>query len=51
MEPWVIALILKPLGVLFLFGCCALPFRFVVQKHMRDGRLKKLLLLRIHDRW
>lgn len=51
MEPWLIALLLKPLGALILFGCIALPGRILVQKYMKEGKLKRFLLLRIHDRW
>lgn len=51
MEPWQIAILLKPLAALILFGCIALPGRILVQKYMKDGKLKRLLLTRIHDRW
>lgn len=51
MSTMAIALLLKPFGALFLFGCIALPFRFIVQRYMRDGKIKRLLLRRIHDRW
>ena len=51
MEPWQIALLLRPLGALIMFGCIALPGRIFVQKYMKEGKLKRFLLLRIHDRW
>lgn len=51
MDSMTIALLLKPLGVIVLFGCVALPGRFLVQRFMRPGRIKELLLLRIHGRW
>ena len=47
MEPWILALILKPIALLFLFGFICLPGRLFVQRFMRDGRLKRLLLKRI----
>jgi len=47
MEPWMLALILKPFALLFLFGFICLPGRLFVQRFMKDGRLKRLLLKRI----
>lgn len=44
MEPWTIAILLRPIGALILFGCIALPGRFLVQKYMKDGKLKRFLL-------
>lgn len=49
MENWQLALLLKPLAAVILFGCVALPGRFIVQKYMKDGKLKRLLLLRISN--
>lgn len=51
MEPWVIALLVKPFLLLILFGCIALPGRIAVQRYMREGKIKRLLLYRIHNRW
>lgn len=39
-----LAMLIKPLVALFLFGCCALPGRIAVQKWMKPGKLKTLLL-------
>jgi hypothetical protein len=50
MEPWVIAILLKPFGALILFGCIALPGKLLVQRYMKDGKLKRLLLTRIDGR-
>jgi hypothetical protein len=47
MEPWAIALLLKPLYLLVLFVLVLYPARWAVQKYMRDGRLKRLLLWRV----
>ena len=44
MEPWVLAVVLKPFAALVLFGLIALPCRLLVQRYMRDGKLKRLLL-------
>lgn len=46
MEHTAIALILKPLFLLLIFGGIALPIRWAVHKWMREGRLKTLLLKR-----
>lgn len=43
------ALLLKPFAALLLFAM-VLPVRFLVGR-MKESRLKRLLLLRIHDRW
>jgi hypothetical protein len=39
-----LAMVLKPLAVLVLFGCIALPVRLLVQRRMKDGKLKRFLL-------
>lgn len=39
-----LAMALKPLGALILFGCIALPGRIAVQKWMKPGKLKTFLL-------
>ena len=46
-ETWVLALIFKPLVFLFFVFFVMLPARFAVQKYMKDGKLKRLLLTRI----
>jgi hypothetical protein len=51
MKTWQLAVLLRPLGSLILFGCIALPGRILVQKYMKDGKLKRFLLMRIHNRW
>lgn len=50
MEPWVWAVLLKPFAALFLFGVICLPFRLLVQRRMKEGRLKRLLLKRVGGR-
>jgi hypothetical protein len=47
MEPWVIAVILRPFGALVLFGLIALPLRLAFQRWMPEGPIKTLLLRRI----
>lgn len=41
------ALLLKPVAALVMFGCFGLPGRLLVQRYMKDGRLKRVLLLKI----
>lgn len=44
MEPWHWAIVLKPFGLIVLFGftwCCAR----LVRKHLPDGRIKRFLLI------
>jgi hypothetical protein len=38
--------LLKPIGLLVLFGA-AYPFKVLVQRKMRDGKMKRLLLRRV----
>jgi hypothetical protein len=47
MDTWLIAVILKPLAALVLFGLICLPARLAVQRFMADGWLKRLLLKKI----
>lgn len=49
MDPWVTALILKPLGAFLIFGCIAFPLRWLAHKHLPDGRLKRLLLTQLWE--
>jgi hypothetical protein len=44
MEPWLIALILKPFAALVLFGLICLPIRIAVRRWLPEGRLKRILL-------
>jgi hypothetical protein len=44
---WVLAVAMKSVFGLILFGLICLPARLAVQKYMPDGRLKRLLLTRI----
>ena len=41
---WLLAVVLKPIAALILFGLICLPARLAVQRWMPAGRLKKLLL-------
>lgn len=51
MEPWLIAVVLRPLGSLVLFGLICLPARLAVQRWVPPGRLKSLLLKRVGRGW
>jgi hypothetical protein len=46
---WYLALLLKPFIALVIFGFICLPIRLAVQRWMRDGPLKRLLLTRIGE--
>jgi hypothetical protein len=40
---WLLAVVLRPLGLLVLFGLILLPARLAAQ-HLPDGKLRRLLL-------
>ena len=44
---WVLASFLKPVVALIMFGLIALPGRIAVERWMKPGKLKSLLLTRI----
>ncbi len=44
MEPWLIGVILRPFGALFIFGCIALPIRIALHRFLPDGWVKRLVL-------
>ena len=44
------AIILKPLGALILFGLVALPVRLAVDRYMKESKLKRVLLIRLDRR-
>ena len=46
-QPFVLAIILKPFALLFLAVFVFLPVKYLMRKHMRDSRLKRLLLREI----
>jgi hypothetical protein len=48
---WFIAIALRPFASLVLFGLICLPARLAVQRYMRDGRMKRLLLSRVGRGW
>jgi hypothetical protein len=50
-HTFLLALLVKPLVSLVVFGLICLPARLAVMRFMREGRLKRLLLHRIHDRY
>lgn len=45
---WLLAVIVKPIAALILFGLICLPARLAVQR-MKPGRLRSLLLYKISD--
>lgn len=47
MEPWMLALILKPFAAVFVVWIITSPARKFVERKMNDGRLKRLLLTRL----
>lgn len=47
MPLFVWGLLLKPLVAIVILGGIALPIRLAVQRRMKDGKLKRLLLRRI----
>lgn len=44
MKDWALALILKPLFMLLLFGGICIPIRLYLKKRMPEGSLKAALL-------
>lgn len=44
MEPWVVALILKPFGAFLIFGVIGLSIRWAIHKWMPDCWIKRQLL-------
>jgi hypothetical protein len=52
MTTWQVALLLKPLAYIIVFGFIAIGLRVAVMHYMRDGWLKKLLLFELYpDDW
>lgn len=48
MEPWLIAVVVRPLGTLIFLGLIVLPIRFLVMKLVpKEGKLRRILLTRI----
>lgn len=41
---WLLAVVLRPFAALVLFGLICLPARYAVQRWMKPGKLKTLLL-------
>lgn len=46
MEPWAIALFLKPFAYLAVFVALIWPVTWAVRRYMPDGKIKRLLLRR-----
>ncbi len=47
---WLLAVVLKPLAALILFGLICLPARLAVQRWVPNGPVKRLLLKEIGQR-
>lgn len=47
MSDFAIAMLLRPLMLLALSVVILIPARLAVQRYMRDGKLKRLLLRRV----
>ena len=43
---WMLALLLKPLFLIILFGCIVLPIEWVIWKLLPEGKLKRLLFFK-----
>jgi len=50
MEPWILAVIIRPFALLVLFVLIVLPIKYVVWRVMKDGKLKRILFTRF-DQW
>lgn len=48
MEPWQIAIVIKPLAFFLLAAVILYPARRAVMRWMPDGKLKRLLLRRVN---
>jgi len=46
MEPWLLALILKPLVFLLIMAVIVAPLKYLFVKHFPEGRVKRVLLTR-----
>jgi hypothetical protein len=47
MEPWAIAILIKPIALLIFFGFIVLPIKLLFQRIIPDGRIKRLLFKRL----
>jgi hypothetical protein len=47
MSLWILGIALKGLGAVVLLSI-AYPFKLLVMRHMKESKLKRLLLLRIN---
>lgn len=48
MSTVAIAAFLKPFFALIVFGCIVLPIKMLVDKYMKDGKLKRILFKKIN---
>lgn len=47
MDAWAWALLLKPFAFLVLAGLVLIPARLLLQRKMKDGKLKRFLLWKL----
>jgi hypothetical protein len=47
MEPWQIAILIKPFVALAFFGLIVLPIKMLFERVLPEGRIKRLLFKRI----
>ena len=49
MEPWLLAVVLKPFVMFVLAVCVLYPARMAVERWWPEGRFKRVLLFRVSD--
>lgn len=48
MQTWLIGLFIRPLVLFIIFCCITRPVDRLMRRHMKDGRLKRFLLMRLN---
>lgn len=47
MEPWLIAVLIKPFLLLAFLGLIVLPLKLIFQRYFPEGKIKRVLLREI----
>lgn len=47
MDNFALAMIIKPLFMLVVFGCIVIPVELLVKRYLPEGKLKRILFKRI----
>lgn len=47
MDAWAWALLIKPFVLLLVAGCVLIPVRLLIDRKLKDGKLKRFLLWRL----